>query len=221
MERSQEMEILEREGIPERDIQRAYRQLTRIHGLLGDTAWIISALRRDPLPVRRIVDIGCGRGGVLNEIRRKLKVEVVGVDLLLPDRQDEAFPILQADAVKDPLPRADVAFCMYLGHHLSESQLAKMIRNVGRSCRRFLLLDLVRHPLPLTLFRFFLAPFACPIVAEDGQISIRRSYTPAELKQIAREALAGTRAQFRYSSTLLQTRQILDISYNNAPARHQ
>jgi hypothetical protein len=37
-------------------------------------------------------------------------------------------------------------------------RLLDLIRNVGRSCRRFILLDLVvRHPLPLALFR--LVPF--------------------------------------------------------------
>jgi hypothetical protein len=102
---------------------------------------------------------------------------------------------------------------MHLGHHLREPDLVRLIRNVGRSCRRFILLDLIRHPLPLALFRMFLAPVICPIDAEDGQRSIRRSYTPDELRDLTTRALAGTNARFRLSVSPLRLRQVLDISY--------
>ena len=213
MQRSFQTESLERDEIPEEQVARAHRDLTRIHRLLGDTRAIVSALRRDPLPVRRVLDVGCGRGGVLRHVRTELGVEVVGVDLQRPANTAWPVSIIRADAVRDCLPSADVAFSMYLAHHLTEDQLTELILNVGRSCRRFLLLDLVRHPLPLAMFRLFVAPFACPIVAADGQISICRSYTPAELARVAGDALEGTGARFRHSITRLYTRQLLDISY--------
>ena len=222
--RSFETEILERADAPEHAVAGAYRELVRIHRLLGDTASVISAMRRDPLPVRRVLDVGCGDGGVLQEIGRRLPVEVVGVDLRRPRRgpwqggmrpiADRPAPtILQANAVSDDLPAADVAYSMYLGHHLSDGELVKLIRNVGRSCRRFILLDLVRHRLPLVLFRTVVAPFSSRIVRVDGDISIRRAYTPGELKGIARDALWGTGARFRHSVAPLYARQVLDISY--------
>ena len=213
MTRSRETEILERPGVPEHSIDRAYRELTRIHRFLGDTRAVVRALRRDPLPVRRVLDVGCARGGVLAEVQRRLRVDAIGVDLCPPPVSTVPFPILKADAVRDPLPRADVAFSMYLGHHLADSELAKLIRNVGRFCRRFILVDLVRHPLPLALFRLFVAPFVSPIVAADGQASVRRSYTPGELSSVAARALAGSRARFRHVVSPLYARQMLDISY--------
>ncbi len=213
MRRSSEREILERDNISEAQAARAHRDLTRIHRILGDTPSIVSALKRDPLPVRRILDVGCGRGGVLLEVQNRLSVVGIGVDLRAPADDPARVEIIQADAVIDPLPAADVAFSMYLGHHLSETDLVKLIRNVGRSCRRFLLLDLVRHPLPLALFRLFLAPFFCSIVAADGQVSIRRAYTPPELVTIARSALEGTGATFRHSIAPGFVRQTLDISF--------
>jgi SAM-dependent methyltransferase len=157
LQRSFQKEILEQENVPDRLVESAYRDLTRIHRFLGDTASVIAAVRRDPLPVRRILDIGCAQGGVLRDVRKQLGVEVVGVDLNLPVMRDLPFSIVRADAVRDPLPPADLAFSMHLGHHLSEHDLAALIRNVGRCCRRFILLDLVRHPLPLVLF----SPICC------------------------------------------------------------
>jgi len=211
--RSFKAEILECERITEAEAKRVYRDLTRIHRLFGDTALIIAAARRDPRPVTRILDVGCGGGGVLRDIRTRLGVDVVGVDLRPPAHVDVPFPIHRADATSDPLPIADIAFCMYLAHHLRERDLIRLIRNVARSCRRFILLDLVRHRLPLALFRTVLAPFLSPIAVSDGAISIRRSYTPPELNRIAAIALAGTGAQFRHSIAPLYIRQTLDISY--------
>jgi SAM-dependent methyltransferase len=217
MNRSTQKEILELSEVSEALVNQAYHQLTRIHRFLGDTASVMSALQRDPLPVRRVMDIGCASGGVLLDIRQKLRVDVVGVDIRPPRVADVPFPIWRADAVRDQLPQADVAFSMYLGHHLSEEDLVNLIRNVGRFCRRFILLDLVRHPLPLGLFRAFVAPFVCPIVVADGQTSIRRSYTRTEVRRIVTQALAGSTAVFRHSVAPLYVRQIIDISYSPEP----
>ena len=214
MQRSVQAELLDGDGIPEAQVARAYSQLTRIHQYLGDTRAIVAAIREDPLPVRRVLDIGCAHGGVLRDVQRRLGVEAIGIDLKPPPAPHGSPLILAADGTTDRLPTADVAFSMYLGHHLCERSLRQLIRNVGRSCRRFLLLDLVRHRLPLAMFKMFLAPMLTSIVATDGQRSIRRSYTSAELGRIAREALTGTRARFRHSTSPFYIRQILDITYH-------
>jgi SAM-dependent methyltransferase len=217
MIRKNETEILDRNGVPDELVARAYRDLARIHRWLGDTNAIVRAISQDPLPVRRILDVGCATGLVLHEVQRRLGVDVIGVDINPHPCIAAPVPILQADARCDPLPVADVAFSMHLGHHLRERDLARLIRNVGRFCRRFILLDLVRHPLPLALFRLFVAPLVCPIDAADGQRSIRRSFTSVELRGITASALAGTGGSFRLSVAPLHTRQVIDISYANAP----
>jgi SAM-dependent methyltransferase len=213
MDRVNAAEILDGDGLPDELVRRVYRDLARIHWWLGDTNFVIRAIREDPMPVRRILDVGCGIGSVIENIRDNLGVEAVGVDLKLRSSITSAVRIFQADAIRDPLPYADVAFSMHLGHHLSEGDLVDLIRNVGRFCRRFIILDLVRHPLPLALFRLFVAPFVCRIVVVDGQRSIRRSYTPAELRRITDRALAGSGGAFRQSIAPLYARQIVDIVY--------
>ena len=215
MIRRNEGEILDRPYLPDELVQRAYRDIAAIHGWLGDVRFMIGAIRRDPLPVRRILDVGCATGLVLQQIGRKLGVEVLGADIQPHPAVAAPIPIVRADACLDPLPVADVAFCMHLGHHLCEEDLIRLIRNVGRYCRRFILLDLVRHPLPLALFRMFLAPLICEIGAEDGQRSIRRAYTPRELRGITATALAGSAGTFCVSVAPFYIRQVVDISYGN------
>ena len=81
------------------------------------------------------------------------------------------------------------------------------------SRRRFFLLDLGRHPLPLALFRTFLAPLVSRIVAADGKVSIRRSYTPAELRNITVGVIVGSGASFRHHVSPFYIRQTVGIWY--------
>jgi 2-polyprenyl-3-methyl-5-hydroxy-6-metoxy-1,4-benzoquinol methylase len=221
MIRIDECEILDGPDMPDEVVRRAYDDLFAIHRWLGDVRFVTRAIRNDPLPVRRILDVGCATGLVLQTVGHKLGVDVVGADIRPRHTVSAPVPIVRANACFDPLPSADVAFCMHLGHHLSEDELILLIRNVGRYCRRFILLDLVRHSLPLALFRLFVAPLICAIDAEDGQRSLRRAYTPDELSQLANTALAGSEARFRHSVAPLYVRQVLDISYGGAEAAHQ
>jgi SAM-dependent methyltransferase len=213
MNRSYEAEILDGEDIPEHVIVRAHQDLDRLHGLLGNTAAFVAALKTDPLPVRRVLDVGCGHGGLLLQLQRQLGVDVVGADLRPPAASAAPFPIVQADATKDRLPEADVAISSYLAHHLSEEGFISLIRNVGRSCRRFIILDLVRHRLPLVLFPIFIGPFLSPVNVTDGCTSIRRSMAPDEMRAAVSKALNGTNAMFSYSKTPFHSRQIVDIRY--------
>jgi SAM-dependent methyltransferase len=218
MNRSFEAEILDGPDIAEDIVVRAHRDLDRLHGLLGNTNAFVAALRSDPLPVRRVLDVGCGHGGLLLQLQRRLGVDAVGVDLRPPAAHTLPFPILRADAARDPLPEADVAICNWLAHHLTEDEFISLIRNVGRSCRRFIVFDLVRSRLPLVLFRTFIAPFLTAVNAADGCTSIRRAFTPDEMQAVVRRALQGTGATFRYSRTPFRSRQMVDIRYRDTRA---
>jgi 2-polyprenyl-3-methyl-5-hydroxy-6-metoxy-1,4-benzoquinol methylase len=213
MVRIDETELLDDPTLPDDMVERAYRDIAAIHRWLGDRRAIRNAIRADRRPVRRILDVGCGTGLVLQYLGETLGADVVGADIEPRLRVSTAVPIIRADACRDLLPAVDVAFCMHVCHHLPPRDVIRMIRNVGRSCRRFILLDLVRHPLPLALFRMFVAPFICELDAEDGRRSVRRSYTPAELRALVAEAVEGTDAQFRMTVTPFWLRQMVDISY--------
>ena len=212
MDRSHDLEIMDGE-LPPDLLEQTYKQLDWVNRFLGNTSAIVGALRDDPLPVRRVLDIGCGYGGMLVEIRRRLGIDVAGVELNPPEQGSVPFPIIRANAICDHLPEADVAISALVAHHLSESDLVAMIQNVGRSCRRFVLLDLVRSMIPLALFRVLLAPFLSQVNAADGITSVRRAFTPEEMVALTRKALKGSPATFQHSVTLLRSRQIVDIRY--------
>src|ERR1019366_4500851 len=85
MQRSFEEEILDSGGQQPEMLARAHRALSLTHSLLGNHAAILRALRRDGQAVRRVLDIGCGHGGLLEKVRRKIGAEGLGVDLRPPE----------------------------------------------------------------------------------------------------------------------------------------
>jgi SAM-dependent methyltransferase len=211
-ERSREAEILDGLAVAEDVRERCYDDLARMHRWLGNHRAILECLRRDTGPVETVLDIGCGHGALLQEMRAKLGVRAIGIDLN-PPRRPLPVAILRADAVHDRLPAADVAVSVAMVHHLSAEEFAALIRNVGRACRRFVILDLVRRRIPLALFRGFVAPFMNSISAQDGILSLNRAFTPEEMERIVTAALAGTAGRFRHVVAPFYTRQIVDISY--------
>jgi len=208
-ERVDVTELLEDPSLPDDIVAKAYRDLARTQCLLRNTAAIFRRLGTNP---GKVLDLGCGQGALLEEIRAKLGVEVIGFDLR-PAPAGASIRILRGNAAVDPLPQADVALAICMAHHLPEAEVVAMIRNVSRSCRRLILLDLVRHWIPLTLFRVFMSPFLHRINAADGITSIKRSYTPREMRRMVDDAVKGTNARVVHTVAPFYIRQIVDISW--------
>lgn len=192
-------------------LDKFHRDLNFVNKCLGTFPTIERFIREDDRPVRRILDIGCGGGALLEYLQRRMGVEVIGVDLKPPELAN--VPIIAADAVTGPLPDADIAVCSLLCHHLTPEQNIALIRNVSRSCRRFVIQDLIRHRLPFVLFAVFLCPLIGREAAVDGRQSIRRAYTPEEFADMMRTAIAGTNATFTTDVSPLLSRQIIDIHW--------
>jgi 2-polyprenyl-3-methyl-5-hydroxy-6-metoxy-1,4-benzoquinol methylase len=212
MPRQDVIELLDDPTLPADVVAGAYRGLARTHRWLGNVGAILRRLRRGTPRARSVLDLGCGHGALLTSVRDQLGMTVLGFDLR-PPPANAPVQIRQGDAVVDVLPRADVALAVCLVHHLTPIQVVSLIHNVARSCKRLIVLDLVRHRLPLLLFRALVAPFLRRINAADGATSIRRAFTTAELRALVDEAVRGTNASVRHTVTPFFTRQIVDITF--------
>ena len=201
-------------NVPDDVWEKFHRDLSRLERVLGCHRTVIRALQQGARPAESVLDIGCGNGMLLRKIRQHLGVPVTGIDLRAPRNPQPDIPILATDAVREPLPPADVAVSVYLVHHLSERSIVDLIRNVGRTSRRLILLDLVRHWLPLVLFSTFLGPLFGHIVHADGCQSIRRAYTPGELGTLVEEAIRGSGARVRHSVSPWYASQLVDITWS-------
>ncbi len=211
MIRSLEPELMDSPDVTGPVLEKFHRDLARIHGFLGSFPTIERFLRKDPQPVRRVLDIGCGGGALLEYLREKMRVDVIGID---PKPGGNAkVPIISANAITDPLPEADVAVSSLVSHHLTPEENIALIRNVARSCRRFVILDLIRHPMPLVLFSIFICPLIGREAAVDGRQSIRRAFTPPEFAALVREALRGTEGAFEIDVPRFLSRQVVDIRF--------
>jgi 2-polyprenyl-3-methyl-5-hydroxy-6-metoxy-1,4-benzoquinol methylase len=192
-------------------LDKFHRDLNFVNKCLGTFPTIERFVRNDDKPVRKIIDIGCGGGALLEYLQRRLGADVIGIDKKPPEKAN--VPIIAADAVTERLPEADIAVCSLTAHHLTPEQIVELIRNVSRSCRRFIIQDLIRHPVPLALFTVFLCPMIGREAAVDGRQSIRRAYTPEEFEAMVRTAIAGTKATFSTDVSPFRSRQMIDIRY--------
>jgi SAM-dependent methyltransferase len=207
MKRSLEPEIMDGGNVSDEVRRKFHADLKLIHRFMDNGALIIRRLRGE----KRVIDIGCGDGQLLAQVQKQTGAKVLGVDLV--DQPEAVVPVIRCDATRAPLPAADVAISSLVIHHLTEEQVVDLIRNVGRSCARFIILDLVRHPLPLWLYTIFLCPFLSRVGAADGRQSVRRAFTGPEMKALVTRALEGTGATFEQWVSPFAARQVVDISY--------
>jgi SAM-dependent methyltransferase len=215
-ERLDTLEILDRTAPDAETLRRTYWELNELHRWLGNQAAVLRRLREAGVGREsRVLDLGCGQGALLREVNAQLGCSVVGVDLR-GGCAEAQVEIVRADAVTDPLPEADVAVCVVMAHHLDPARLQAMIANVARSCETLVLLDLIRHPLPLALFRTFVAPLLSHINAADGETSIRRAYTAREMRAIVEKAVNDCGRpvrEVRHNVAWLWLRQVVTVRW--------
>src|SRR2546423_3024121 len=106
MKRSLTPERMDDPNVPESTMRTFHRDLDRVHALMGNANTIIRQLQSGSRPVCSVLDIGCGHGGLLAKIRDRLGVDVTGIDLRAPKSDPYGVPIVEADATRDPLPKA-------------------------------------------------------------------------------------------------------------------
>lgn len=193
-------------GCDPETLQRTYAQFAVLNQLLAGwrEAWhelLVPAARVAGAGDRaaRLLDVGCGGGDLARRLaawaaRDGVPLEIVAID---PDPRalayarsratppTVAYRAVGADALAAEGAHFDLVVSNHVLHHLDEDRVAPFLRVSDTLARRLVLHnDLRRTPWALPAFAAFSLPFRGSFIREDGFRSIRRAYTPAELRPL-------------------------------------
>ena len=181
-------------------LRNTYAQFARVNRWLSGWRKVFERLLEPRLtPGASLLDIGCGGGDLARSLRRwsmaaGSPLEITAVD---PDPRALAFAAqrtapgeisylqLTAEELLERGGRFDFVVSNHLIHHLEESRLHAFLEASERLGRRLVVHnDLRRHPAALLAFALTGPLFPRSYIVEDGLRSIRRSYTPVELRSL-------------------------------------
>lgn len=211
-QRSQQLELLDADDIPQADLWRNLDELERINALLGGHRATLLGLERLMLsPARswKILDIGCGGGDTLAQVqawgqRRGLRLQLTGVDLhadaiVYAERAcaGQGIEFIQAD-YRDLDLEPDLIISSLLCHHLNPDALQDYFEWMRRQGRYgFVINDLHRHPLAYHAIKALTYGLSgSELVRNDAPLSVWRGFSRTELKQ--QLAQAGLRPQIEW-----------------------
>jgi ubiquinone/menaquinone biosynthesis C-methylase UbiE len=188
-------------------LDHSLRFLRRINRLLRYTRSTITHLERfsrtwNAGEIIRIIDFATGSADIPRAIvrwadRRRLKVQIIGVDLHEHTAQmarraslDPRIQIVRANVLALPFPDQsfDYAITSLFLHHLSEEQIIEVLRAMDRVARRGIIAaDLIRNRRAyawITLFTLF----ANPMVRHDARVSVAQAFSASEALDLARHS---------------------------------
>lgn len=197
------------------EYERFLKEIRFINRRLGDRAILERTLLNEievlGLNDFSVLDVGAGTGELLGLVAdaarlKDRRARLVGLDLnelSIKEIANEAkehneISPVRADALALPFPdhAFDYAICSLFAHHLTDEQVPDVIGEMSRVARRgIVVIDLERSPAAWLLYQLFCAAYRIsPLVRQDGSLSIRKGFRPAELEEISKDAgLTGAR----------------------------
>lgn len=176
---------------PESEFAAAYRELAVINRRLGG----IRAIERF-LPAAQdllILDVAAGGCDVSEALLRRFPCHIVALDLNGRGLHlaKSALPLI-GDALDLPFQDRsfDIAMASLFFHHLSNEDCVRVLAQMWRIARRRVIInDLHRHAIAYFSIRVLTRLLSrSRMVRHDAPVSVRRSFRPAELMDIARRA---------------------------------
>ncbi len=207
-ERYNQEELLDQGYGTLEDVTENLAELDRINRFLGGfralTQHLLPRLQRLGRPAV-LLDLGTGSARLPHIVtqwaqQRQLPVQVLGLDamhrhLRIASASLNGAPgvtLLQGDVHHLPLApdSVDYVFSTLVLHHFDPEQVVGILRRANEVARSGVIMsDLTRGWLPWVGFRIAQPLFARhPITLHDGLASIRRAYTPDEMRDMATAA---------------------------------
>jgi ubiquinone/menaquinone biosynthesis C-methylase UbiE len=218
MERAHGGELMDEPLQDAAELARSLRDIRGVNRWLGGTRVMIrhvaSMARRLPARPLHILDVATGSADIPLALarwgrRKGVRLQVVATDLhpqtLAVARErtaaDPDVQVEEADALALPFGEGafDLVLCNTALHHFDEEDAVRVLREMDRVARHGVVVsDLRRTRTGLLGARLLAATFwrNHPITRHDGVLSVRRAFTPAELRRLAAAAgLEGARVR--------------------------
>src|ERR1700694_2243438 len=207
-QRSYELEHLDIGDYTSTEYEGCIVELQRVNRWLGDESALrdslLKEIARAGLRSFSFLDVGAGSGELLRvgakwarETNRR--ASFVGLELnersagaiLEESREFPEISSVRGDAFRLPIcdGEFDYAICSLFTHHFRDERVVDLMREMSRVAGRgIFVIDLHRDPVAYyfytTVGRLFLHN---RLIREDGALSIRRSFKPAELQRLAQD----------------------------------
>jgi len=203
--RSQETEILDGPDVDPEVVTRSLADVVRSNALFGGRSSAIEEFREalKELPRRAsLLDVGTGLGDIPQCARdvafeNGIELYAVGLDsaeTLAHASRAAVDSVVCANALDLPFAdkSVDVVMCSQVLHHFSHDDAVVLLREMNRVARvRVIVSDLRRSR--IAALGLWLASFPLRFHAvsrHDGVVSVMRGFTPEELVDTVREAVA-------------------------------
>ena len=195
MRRKVTQEILDSPDCPPQEVDASLRDLNRINRWFGGVATTRKLIRSVAGATGRnhfsLLEVAAGFGEVPRRASEQLATSGISLDVTLLDRMHSHLQPGNRSIVADALalPFRDESFdlvnCSLFAHHLEPEELRRFGAEALRVSRCSVLInDLIRHPLHLALVYAGFPLMRSYVSRRDGVASVRRAYTPGEMRQI-------------------------------------
>jgi ubiquinone/menaquinone biosynthesis C-methylase UbiE len=195
--RRDDPELMDAPGLPEAEVEDAYRVLRLVNKQLGNLRTIrrefLRFVREDIADSSAItaLDVGSGSGDISAAIQQMLPgraIEVVALDrdaTAVASARRRSLSVTRGDALRLPFDdrTIDLVVAVKFAHHLHGPSLDRLLGEMARVARhRVVVLDIRRHWLAYWGFLAWSQVFTRNrLVRHDGPLSVLRGFTREDL----------------------------------------
>jgi ubiquinone/menaquinone biosynthesis C-methylase UbiE len=202
MKRTPIPELLDSDAGTSAEIAASLADLRRINRWFGGISTAVGLIEKVAAPTGRkelsFLDVAGASGDIAAAASKQLAQQ--GTSLVVtvldknPSHLNGHFRAVIGDALALPFrdKSFDVVACSTFLHHLEPPEIVRFAREAQRVARMAVLInDLRRHWLHLALVYAGLPLFHSRLTWHDAPASVRRAYTPPELRQMLQQAGAA------------------------------
>ncbi|MFL5385879.1 MAG: methyltransferase domain-containing protein [Longimicrobiaceae bacterium] len=204
-------ELMDEPAQDREELARSLADLRGVNRWLGGTRVLLHHLEelieRHPQASYRIVDLATGSGDIPLAVARWARERDLQVEIVATDNHATTLALAAEHTAHEPAVRTEIADVLHLPwdddafdvallstalHHFDdERDCLRVLREMHRVSRiGFIVNDLARSRMALLGARLLAATVwrTHPVTRHDGPLSVRRAFTPAELRGLAARA---------------------------------